>query len=159
MQLSRRNRAPGVKRKGFLAVAKDIVRRETVLGLYKGLGAVVTGIVPKMAIRFSSFEFYKGLAKVHPETGKVSAKAVFLSGLMAGATEAVAVVTPMEGIYMLAPVSLRVILITFSQSSRFACRRSTIPWPTPSTPQSTAMRRMQHTLLSERKDSRRFTEG
>lgn len=97
MQLSRRNRAPGVKRKGFFVVGKEIVKRETPLGLYKGLGAVVTGIVPKMAIRFSSFEFYKSLAKVHPETGRISAKAVFISGLAAGATEAVAVVTPMEG--------------------------------------------------------------
>lgn len=97
MQLSRRNRAPGVKRKGFFLVGKEIVKRETPLGLYKGLGAVVTGIVPKMAIRFSSFEFYKSLAKVYPETGKISAKAVFISGLAAGATEAVAVVTPMEG--------------------------------------------------------------
>ncbi|PUU84022.1 mitochondrial carrier domain-containing protein [Tuber borchii] len=96
MQLSRRNRAPGVKRKGFFLVGKEIVKRETPLGLYKGLGAVVTGIVPKMAIRFSSFEFYKSLAKVHPETGRISAKAVFISGLVAGATEAVAVVTPME---------------------------------------------------------------
>lgn len=77
MQLSRRNRAPGVKRKGFFTVGKEIVRRETPLGLYKGLGAVVTGIVPKMAIRFSSFEFYKSLAKPNPETGTVSAKIVF----------------------------------------------------------------------------------
>jgi hypothetical protein len=37
------------------------VKREGFLSLYKGLGAVITGIVPKMAIRFSSFEFYKGL--------------------------------------------------------------------------------------------------
>ncbi|KAL7271797.1 Mitochondrial succinate-fumarate transporter [Rhizina undulata] len=96
MQLSRRNRAPGVKRKGFFAVGKDIVKKETPLGLYKGLGAVVTGIVPKMAIRFSSFEFYKSLAPINPETGSIAASAVFLSGLMAGATEAVAVVTPME---------------------------------------------------------------
>ncbi|KAL0632579.1 Mitochondrial succinate-fumarate transporter [Maublancomyces gigas] len=49
-----------------------------------------------MAIRFSSFEFYKSLAKSSPETGTISAKVVFFSGLMAGATEAVAVVTPME---------------------------------------------------------------
>ncbi|KAI5779752.1 mitochondrial carrier domain-containing protein [Geopyxis carbonaria] len=96
MQLSRRNRAPGVKRKGFFTVGRDIVRKETPLGLYKGLGAVVTGIVPKMAIRFSSFEFYKSLAKVDPESGKIAASAVFFSGLAAGATEAVAVVTPME---------------------------------------------------------------
>lgn len=77
MQLSRRNRAPGVNRKGFFTVGKEIVRRETSLGLYKGLGAVVTGIVPKMAIRFSSFEFYKSLAKPSPETGTISAKVVF----------------------------------------------------------------------------------
>lgn len=36
-----------------------IVRRETPLALYKGLGAVLSGIVPKMAIRFASFEAYK----------------------------------------------------------------------------------------------------
>lgn len=94
------------------------MKKETPLGLYKGLGAVVTGIVPKMAIRFSSFEFYKTLAPVNPDTGKIAAKAVFvgmfftppkercwrrleanwdtLAGLAAGATEAVAVVTPME---------------------------------------------------------------
>lgn len=41
---------------GFFATGKQIVARETPLGLYKGLGAVVTGIVPKMAIRFASFE-------------------------------------------------------------------------------------------------------
>ena len=78
MQLSRRNRAPGVKRKGFFAVGRDIVKKETPLGLYKGLGAVVTGIVPKMAIRFSSFEFYKSLAAEDATTGRISPGAVFL---------------------------------------------------------------------------------
>jgi len=48
-----------------------------------------------MAIRFSSFEFYKGLL-AQPETGKPSTGGVFLSGLGAGITEAVLVVTPME---------------------------------------------------------------
>lgn len=78
MQLSKRNKAPGVKRKGFFAVGRDIVKKETPLGLYKGLGAVVTGIVPKMAIRFSSFEFYKSLAKKDPVTQKIAPSAVFL---------------------------------------------------------------------------------
>lgn len=41
---------------GFYATAQQIVARETPLGLYKGLGAVASGIVPKMAIRFASFE-------------------------------------------------------------------------------------------------------
>lgn len=95
MQLSRRRRAPGVQPRGFLKTGVEIVRKETVLGLYKGLGAVVMGIVPKMAIRFSSFEAYKGYG-ANKETGKVSPQWIFLSGLAAGATEAVAVVTPME---------------------------------------------------------------
>jgi solute carrier family 25 citrate transporter 1 len=29
--------------------------------LYKGLGAVTAGIVPKMAIRFTTFQFYKDI--------------------------------------------------------------------------------------------------
>jgi hypothetical protein len=41
---------------GFFATGKQIAARETPLGLYKGLGAVISGIVPKMAIRFASFE-------------------------------------------------------------------------------------------------------
>jgi len=95
MQLSRRARAPGVKRRGFLKTGAEIVKRETPLGLYKGLGAVLTGIVPKMAIRFTSYEWYKQLL-ANKETGVVSGKSTFLAGLAAGVTEAVAVVTPME---------------------------------------------------------------
>jgi solute carrier family 25 citrate transporter 1 len=90
-----------------------IVRRETPLALYKGLGAVLSGIVPKMAIRFASFEKYKAwLADAH--TGKTSTGGIFIgapsyfacrvrflkmrfaAGLGAGTTEAIAVVTPME---------------------------------------------------------------
>jgi solute carrier family 25 citrate transporter 1 len=41
---------------GPFATAQQIIARETPMGLYKGIGAVVTGIVPKMAIRFASFE-------------------------------------------------------------------------------------------------------
>ncbi|MCJ1337380.1 hypothetical protein MMC09_002662 [Bachmanniomyces sp. S44760] len=95
MQLSRRARAPGAKRRGFLTTGKEIVKRETPLGLYKGLGAVVTGIVPKMAIRFTSYEWYKQLL-ANKTTGAVSGQATFFAGLAAGVTEAVCVVTPME---------------------------------------------------------------
>lgn len=94
MQLSRRARAPGAKRRGFLTTGIEIAKRETPLGLYKGLGAVLTGIVPKMAIRFTSYEWYKQLLAT--EEGMVSGKSTFLAGLAAGVTEAVAVVTPME---------------------------------------------------------------
>ena len=51
------------------------MKRETVLGLYKGLGAVVTGIVPKMAIRFTSYEWYKQL--LANKDGIVSGEATF----------------------------------------------------------------------------------
>ncbi|EED22828.1 succinate:fumarate antiporter (Acr1), putative [Talaromyces stipitatus ATCC 10500] len=94
MQLSRRARAPGVKPRGFVATGAEIVRRETAMGLYKGLGAVLGGIIPKMAIRFTSYEWYKQL--LTDENGHVTRKATFIAGLAAGVTEAVAVVNPME---------------------------------------------------------------
>ncbi|KAJ3019181.1 hypothetical protein HKX48_002315 [Thoreauomyces humboldtii] len=79
----------------FISVGMQIASKEGVLSLYKGLGAVVTGIVPKMAIRFSSFEYFK--AKLaNKETGIVSAGGNFVAGLAAGTTEAVMVVTPMD---------------------------------------------------------------
>lgn len=108
-----------VKRRGFITTGKEIIKRETPLGLYKGLGAVVTGIVPKMAIRFTSYEWYK-TALSSKSAGAASGQATFfgktpyqfqmslrkreraftllanLAGLAAGITEAVAVVTPME---------------------------------------------------------------
>ena len=53
------------------------MRKETPLALYKGLGAVTTGIVPKMAIRFTSFGWYKA-ALADKSTGNVSGQATFL---------------------------------------------------------------------------------
>lgn len=95
MQLSRRGRQPGMPKRGFVRTGVEIVRKETPLGLYKGLGAVMTGIVPKMAIRFTSFEWYKQLL-ADRKTGMISGQGTFAAGLAAGVTEAVAVVTPME---------------------------------------------------------------
>jgi solute carrier family 25 citrate transporter 1 len=95
MQLSRRGRQPGMPKRGFITTGVEIVRKETPLGLYKGLGAVLTGIIPKMAIRFTSFEWYKQLL-ANKDTGVISGQGLFFAGLAAGVTEAVAVVTPME---------------------------------------------------------------
>ncbi|KAJ5760272.1 hypothetical protein N7520_007428 [Penicillium odoratum] len=94
MQLSRRARAPGTKPRGFAATGAEIVRKETAMGLYKGLGAVLGGIIPKMAIRFTSFQAYKDM--LADKDGNVTSKATFLAGLLAGVTEAVAIVNPME---------------------------------------------------------------
>lgn len=63
-------------KRGFIGTGAEIVRRETPLGLYKGLGAVLTGIVPKMAIRFTSYEWYKQLLAA--EDGTVSSRSTFL---------------------------------------------------------------------------------
>ncbi|TFK45045.1 mitochondrial carrier domain-containing protein [Crucibulum laeve] len=95
MQLSKSGLVPGTKPRGFIATGAYIVKRETPLALYKGLGAVLSGIVPKMAIRFASFETYKGWL-ADKETGKTGVGNIFIAGLGAGTTEAVAVVTPME---------------------------------------------------------------
>ncbi|KAI0686699.1 mitochondrial carrier domain-containing protein [Cytidiella melzeri] len=95
MQLSRSGSVPGTKPRGFLATGAMIARRETPLALYKGLGAVLSGIVPKMAVRFASFEAYRDWL-ADKETGKTSVGGIFVAGLGAGVTEAVLVVTPME---------------------------------------------------------------
>lgn len=94
MQLSRRNRQAGAKRRGFIQTGVEIAKKETPLGLYKGLGAVLTGIVPKMAIRFTSYEWYKQLFA--NKDGTIGGGANFFAGLLSGVTEAVFVVTPME---------------------------------------------------------------
>ena len=65
------------KPRGFIATGALIVRRETPLALYKGLGAVLSGIVPKMAIRFASFERYKAWL-ANKETGKTSVGNIFI---------------------------------------------------------------------------------
>lgn len=49
------------------------------MGLYKGLGAVLTGIVPKMAIRFTSYEWYK--QRLADENGLVTSKSTFMGKL------------------------------------------------------------------------------
>ena len=103
---------------GPFGTAKRIIQREGIVALYKGLTAVYTGIVPKMAIRFVSFEYYKEVlgpvwqsltgstttttsgasssttAVTAPTTSSQSV--TFIAGLLSGLTEAVVVVTPAE---------------------------------------------------------------
>ncbi|CAL9728667.1 succinate/fumarate mitochondrial transporter [Monosporozyma unispora] len=86
---------PTLKPPGFIKTGRTIYHNEGFIALYKGLGAVVIGIIPKMAIRFSSYEWYRTLL-ADKQTGKVSTGNTFIAGLMAGVTEAVMVVNPME---------------------------------------------------------------
>lgn len=81
---------------GPIGTAHRIVQREGFFALYKGLTAVYTGIVPKMAIRFLSFEQYQeALAKLE-HNGKKTSRLTFVAGLASGLTEAILVVTPAE---------------------------------------------------------------
>lgn len=91
MQLYRKS---GQKPPGFVRTGMNIVQKETFLSLYKGLGAVVLGIVPKMGIRFQSYEFYRSLLR--DDNGNISTGSTFVAGVGAGVTEAVLVVNPME---------------------------------------------------------------
>lgn len=91
--------AAAAKPLGFIATGVRIVHRETPIGLYKGLGAVMAGITPKMAIRFFTYEQLKrNLVVTNPDgtTKPLSTSRIFVAGLGAGFTEAVVVVNPME---------------------------------------------------------------
>ncbi|KAI8892890.1 mitochondrial carrier domain-containing protein [Globomyces pollinis-pini] len=80
--------------KHFWNAAWNIIQKEGFPSLYKGIGAVLTGMVPKMAIRFTSYDIYKEI--LTDQAGNITYTGVFLAGLSAGATEAALVVTPME---------------------------------------------------------------
>ncbi|CCH62732.1 hypothetical protein TBLA_0I00740 [Henningerozyma blattae CBS 6284] len=80
---------------GFLATGVNIYKNEGFVALYKGLGAVVIGIIPKMAIRFSSYEMFRNLL-TDPQTKTITTANTFIAGVGAGVTESIMVVNPME---------------------------------------------------------------
>ena len=62
---------------GLVKTTMSLVHDGRLTALYKGLGVVLTGIVPKMAIRFTSFEAYKQML-ADKRTGLVSAPSTFV---------------------------------------------------------------------------------
>lgn len=88
---------------GPIGTTRRIIEREGFLSLYRGLTAVYTGIIPKMAIRFWSFEEYRDVfQKIKgaplPISGRpqYDSSVTFAAGLASGLTEAVVIVTPAE---------------------------------------------------------------
>ena len=80
------------KKVGPVTLATDTVKTLGVTGLYRGLSCLLFFSVPKTGVRFGSKSFYDE----HVFENKKSSLNNFLSGAMAGTTEAIFVVTPQE---------------------------------------------------------------
>jgi solute carrier family 25 citrate transporter 1 len=93
-QLQLDERAQKPKYKGPWDVVRVTLREKGFFGLYKGLPPLLYGSVPKSAVRFGAYEFYK--SHLVDSNGKLSQGATLLAGLGAGVSEAIFAVTPME---------------------------------------------------------------
>ncbi|KAL4481011.1 hypothetical protein ABPG72_014479 [Tetrahymena utriculariae] len=82
---------PHLAKKGAIQCAKDTVHQYGVIGLYKGLSALLTFSIPKTAVRFGSNEALKN--NVFKKKNRIN---TFMAGLGAGVCEAIFVVTPAE---------------------------------------------------------------
>lgn len=76
---------------GAVNVIRETVKTNGFFGLYRGYSALLMFSVPKNQVRFGTFEYMKGNVLTEK-----SRKNNFLSGICAGAMEAVLVVTPQE---------------------------------------------------------------
>ncbi|TEY21904.1 hypothetical protein BOTCAL_1632g00010 [Botryotinia calthae] len=105
-------------RTGLFRTGYGIVKYESLSALYKGSGPVLIGIVPKMAVRFTSFETYKRLLSGQ-QTSTLSNAKLLAAALAAGVTEAVVIVTPMDVV----KIRLQAIQKSGDQSSFQALRQ------------------------------------
>lgn len=81
---------------GIIDCLKKTLKTHGFFGLYRGLSILLVGTIPKNAVRFGTFEFYKEHLAL--PSGNLSLGGRFLCGLGAGVNEAIVVVTPMETI-------------------------------------------------------------
>jgi solute carrier family 25 citrate transporter 1 len=92
VQLDERSKNP--RYKGPIDVVKQTLSEKGFTGLYRGLPPLLFGSVPKSAVRFGAYEFFKG--QLVDENGKLSQQRTLLAGLGAGVSEAIFAVCPME---------------------------------------------------------------
>ena len=71
------------------------VREKGLRALYRGVSVQITGTAAKAGVRFLAFEEYKRILSGH---GASATASIAVSGLLAGITEAILVVTPSETI-------------------------------------------------------------
>ncbi|XP_034665234.1 putative tricarboxylate transport protein, mitochondrial [Drosophila subobscura] len=81
---------------GIADCVTKTVKNKGFFGLYRGLSVLLLGSIPKSAARFGAFEFYS--TKMRGDGGELTMTKRFFSGMLAGMTEAVVAVTPMETI-------------------------------------------------------------
>jgi len=84
------------KYKGIVDCGRQTINERGVRGLYRGLSVLLYGSIPKSAVRFGSFEYFKKLNV--DEKGNLGPASRLLCGLGAGVSEAILAVTPMETI-------------------------------------------------------------
>jgi solute carrier family 25 citrate transporter 1 len=75
-------------------VIKETVKSRGIFGLYRGLSVLLLGSVPKAASRFWAYEQARGFL-MSPD-GKLTRTTTLACGLVAGVTEAIVAVAPME---------------------------------------------------------------
>merc|ERR1711924_51226 len=74
--------------------ATTIVGERGPLGLYRGFTSLLTGTVPKTAVRFTAFGTIKNMMR--NSEGQLTPMRTLLAGMATGAIEAAFVVTPVE---------------------------------------------------------------
>ncbi|XP_017846007.1 putative tricarboxylate transport protein, mitochondrial [Drosophila busckii] len=84
------------KYSGVLDCVRKTVKEYGIFGMYRGLSPLIVGGIPKMAVRFGTFEYFS--EKFKEEDGSEAHVWRFIAGMIAGITEAIFVVTPMETI-------------------------------------------------------------
>jgi len=90
LQLQKNNKIPQYS--GVIDCAKQQIRKHGPIGLYRGLAPALTFAIPKAGIRFGSYSFFQNLFGEKTPIKNLGA------GMMAGAVEAILVVTPQETI-------------------------------------------------------------
>ena len=92
LQLDERSAKPRFK--GPWDVVRVTLADKGFFGLYRGLMPLLYGSVPKSAVRFGAYEFFR--KQLADENGKLTQGRTLLAGLGAGVSEAVLAVTWME---------------------------------------------------------------
>jgi len=80
---------------GVFDCAQKKIKTQGLISLYRGITPIVLGSFPKAGVRFGGNSFYKKNVFADAN-GNISRMGIFGAGLMAGASEAVLVVTPLE---------------------------------------------------------------